>query len=192
MVDWDRSAPASEERLFGSWDVTPGQDGVDVARNAEEREIPIPPHIKAQLRKEAEREGRAVSSTKKVVYSHDLDSRETETRVNRSKGARVPENGSARESVSEQNGARVPEDGAAREGVSKNAAREGVSKNGAASEELDPRFQKILELQAKAAQGRKSGQRRRASRRADEKMPSYKLPEIVIVQNGGGWRRRVG
>ena len=71
-------------------------------------------------------------------------------------------------------------------GVSKNDARVSVSKSGAPSEELDPRFQKILELQAKAAQGRKSGQRRRASHRADEKMPSYKLPEIVIVQNGGG------
>ena len=72
------------------------------------------------------------------------------------------------------------------------AARVYVSENGSSSDELDERWQKILEQQAKAKQERKTGQRRRASRRAGEKMPSYKLPEIVVVQNGGGGKKRLG
>ena len=72
------------------------------------------------------------------------------------------------------------------------AARVNMSENGSSSDELDERWQKILEQQAKAKQKRKTGQRRRASRRADEKMPSYKLPEMVVVQDGGGGRRRLG
>ena len=71
-------------------------------------------------------------------------------------------------------------------------ARVSVSENGAPSEDLDARWQEILEQQAKAQQERKTGQRRRASRRADEKMPGYKLPEIVVVQDGGGGRKRLG
>ena len=71
-------------------------------------------------------------------------------------------------------------------------ARVSVSESGAPSEDLDARWQKILEQQAKAQQERKTGQRRRASRRADEKRLSYKLPEIVVVQDGGGWRKRLG
>ena len=70
--------------------------------------------------------------------------------------------------------------------------RVSMSESGAPSEDLDARWQKILEQQAKAQQERKTGQMRRASRRADEKMPSYKLPEIVVVQNGGGGRKRLG
>ena len=72
------------------------------------------------------------------------------------------------------------------------AARVNMSESGSSSDELDERWQKILEQQAKAQQERKTGQRRRASRRADEKMPSYKLPEIVIVQDGGRGRKRLG
>ena len=72
------------------------------------------------------------------------------------------------------------------------AARVNVSENGSSSDELDARWQKILEQQTKAQQERKPGQRRRASRRPDEKMPSYKLPEMVVVQNGGGGRKRLG
>ena len=56
------------------------------------------------------------------------------------------------------------------------AARVNISENGAYSDELDERWQKILEQQAKAQQERKTGQRRRASRRADEKMPSLQAP----------------
>ena len=67
-----------------------------------------------------------------------------------------------------------------------------MSENGSSSDELDERWQKILEQQAKVKQKRKTGQGRSASRRADEKMPSYKLPEIVVVQDGGGGRRRLG
>ena len=94
----------------------------------------------------------------------------------------MPERG-ARVSVPER-GARVnkPERG----------ARVNMSDTDSSSNELDERWQKILEQQAKAQQERKTGQRRRASRLADEKMPSYKLPEIVVVQDGGGGRKRLG
>ena len=67
-----------------------------------------------------------------------------------------------------------------------------MSENGSSSDELDERWQKVLEQQAKAQQERMTGQGRRASRRAEDKQPSYKLPEIVIVQDGGGGRRRLG
>ena len=69
------------------------------------------------------------------------------------------------------------------------AARVNMSENGSSSDELDERWQKILEQQVKAQQERKTGQRRRASRRAEEKRPSYKLPEIVVLQDCGGWRK---
>ena len=72
------------------------------------------------------------------------------------------------------------------------AARVSVSESGAPSEDLGARWQKIPEQQAKAQQERKTGQRRRASRRADERSPSYRLPEIVVIQDGGGGRRRLG
>ena len=72
------------------------------------------------------------------------------------------------------------------------AARVNMSENGSSSDELDECWQKILEQQAKGKQERKTGQRRRAFRRADEKMPSYKLPEMVVVQDGGGGRKRLG
>ena len=71
-------------------------------------------------------------------------------------------------------------------------ACEYVSENGSSSDELDERWQKILEQPAKAKQERKTGQRRRASRRAEEKPTAYKLPEIVVVQNGCGGRKRLG
>ena len=67
-----------------------------------------------------------------------------------------------------------------------------MSENGSPSDELDERWQKVLEQQARAKQERKTGQRRRASRRAEGKQQNYKLPEIVIVQDGGGGRRRLG
>ena len=72
------------------------------------------------------------------------------------------------------------------------AARVNMSESGSSSDELDERWQKILEQQAKTKQERRTGQMRRASRRADEKMPSYKLPEMVVVQDGGGGRKRLG
>ena len=169
VVNWDQSAPSRDERLVGSWDVTPGADGVDATKSEQGKEIPFPAHLKAKLRKEAEREGRAVSNTKKVVYTHDLDSRETSTRVNPS-SAGAPGRGSAR----------VYESGAAR--VSESA-------NGAPAGELNPHFQKIMEQQTKAQQERKTGQKRHASRRSEDKQQSYKLPEIVVIQNGGGVKR---
>ena len=102
---------------------------------------------------------------------------------NPSSGSRVCEVGTAR--ASESSGLRVSEYG-------RRAARVNKSENGSSSDGLDDRWQKILEQQGKAKQERKTGQRRRASRRADEKTPSYKLPEMVVVQDGGGGRRRLG
>ena len=69
------------------------------------------------------------------------------------------------------------------------AARVNMSENGSSSDELDERWQKVLEQQAKAQQERKTGQGRRASRRAEEKMLSYKLPEIVVCP-GRWWREK--
>ena len=86
----------------------------------------------------------------------------------------------------------VPESERRRVNMPERAGRVNMSENGSSSDELDERWQKVLEQQAKAKQERETGQRRRASRRADEKMPSYKLPEMVVVQDGGGGRKRLG
>ena len=72
------------------------------------------------------------------------------------------------------------------------AARVNMSENGSSSDELDELWQNVLEQQVKAKQERKTGQRRRASRRAEGKQPSYKLPEIVIVRDSGGGMGRFG
>ena len=59
------------------------------------------------------------------------------------------------------------------------------------SDYLDSKWQRILEQQGKAQEEPKTGQRPHATRRADDKQPNYKLHKIVIVQDGGGGRRRL-
>ena len=141
--------------------------------------------------REAMEDQRRYDAVVTYVRAHGL---ETETPVskvfNRSSGSRVAEWGTSR--ASESGGSRVSESDAARVNMPERAARVNMSENGSSSDELDDRWQRILEQQARAQQERKTGERRRASRRADEKMPSYKLPEMVVVQDGGGGRRRLG
>ena len=70
----------------------------------------------------------------------------------------------------------MSESDAARVNMPERAASVYMSENGSPSDD-DERWQKILEQQAKAKQERKTGQRRRASRHAEGKQPSYKLPD---------------
>ena len=80
MTAWDPSLPATDERDVGNWEVTPSRNGV-FAEMGESAAPEVPENVQAQLRERAEQEGGPVSSTASVRFSHDLATRETETRV---------------------------------------------------------------------------------------------------------------
>ena len=77
VTAWDRSAPTREERDVGSLSVTPNNDGVEVYSTGR---ATIPDEVKAQLKAEAERTGETSNTTQALIYTHDIDTRDTETR----------------------------------------------------------------------------------------------------------------
>ena len=72
--------PDTEERLVGNWEVTPERNGVFVEMG-ESAAPEVPKDVQAQLRQRAEQEGGPVSASAFVRFSHDLATRETETKV---------------------------------------------------------------------------------------------------------------
>ena len=80
VTAWDPSMPDTEERLVGNWEVTPERNGVFVEMG-ESAAPEVPKDVQAQLRQRAEQEGGPVSASAFVRFSHDLATRETETRV---------------------------------------------------------------------------------------------------------------
>ena len=81
VTSWDPSMPATEERQVGNWEVTPTRDGVS-ALTGEGAELEVPENVQADLRKRAEQEGGSASASAFVHFSHDLVTRETDSRVN--------------------------------------------------------------------------------------------------------------
>ena len=79
VTAWDPSMPDTEERLVGNWEVTPERNGVFVEMG-ESAAPEVPKDVQAQLRQRAEQEGGPVSASAFVRFSHDLATRETETR----------------------------------------------------------------------------------------------------------------
>ena len=61
--------------------MTPTRDGVS-ALTGEGAELEVPENVQADLRKRAEQEGGPVSASASVRFSHDLVTRETDSRVN--------------------------------------------------------------------------------------------------------------
>ena len=80
VVARDGSPPDALERQVGAYDVVP--EGRDVrATQREDAEIPVPPAVRARLRVQAEREGGPVTRTETWNVEHDLDTQETNQRI---------------------------------------------------------------------------------------------------------------
>ena len=175
VTAWDDSPPVREERPVGTYDVTPDNDGT-AATNV--GRVTIPDDIKAQLQSEAEQRGEPVSTVTTLRYEHDLDSRDTTTRA-----ANAERDGQSQDtrSIAERVEGAQPKMARAQLLRERRHAQQGG--------ELSPAYQRLLKqvnAQAEGKRGSTGGNRRRSSSRAGERRPSsYRLPEIVIVQEGG-------
>ena len=156
VTGWDMSPPERDERPVGTWDVTPTDDGV-VATNGQR--VAIPEGVKAQLRAEAEETGEAISKTTTLRYRHDLDTRETQSGVNRLSTADMAE--------------------ALR-------ARNRQSQGGELDSRYQSMLDRMMRAQQQQQRGRSN---RRASSRLKEKQAGYQLPQIVVVQESTPTRR---
>ena len=160
VTAWDPSMPDTEERLVGNWEVTPERNGVFVEMG-ESAAPEVPKDVQAQLRQRAEQEGGPVSASAFVRFSHDLATRETETRVSLPK----------------------------RDAASRAAAMSAAG-GGSASGELNPKYQRAYDgLQEKQQQSRANKRRGGGRRRDDLKDGAYKMPQIVIEQEPASFRR---
>ena len=128
----------------------------------------MPEEVQAQLRQRAEQEGGPVSATASVRFSHDLATRETDSRV----------------SLPKRDGASRP---AALAAAAKNAPWEEA---GTLSGALSSRYQKIFDGMQEKQQQSKTARRRGGGRRGDDlKDSAYKMPQIVIEQEPSSFRR---
>ena len=163
VTSWDDSPPTQEQRAVGTWDVTPGPEGVEVEGGAR---VTVPDNMKAQLKQQAEGLGEPVTKTVALRYQHDLDTGTT----------RQDSRGSPEDMVKALKAKNTPKDGT----------------------DLNDKYKQMMEaLQRKAMEQKQQQQqqrtnRRSASSRANEKTPSYKLPQIVVVQEAAGGGRRLG
>ena len=174
VTTWDDSPPAREERPVGTFDVIPNNDGTEATNVGR---VTIPDDIKAQLQSEAEQRGEPVSTITTLRYEHDLDSRDTTTRA-----ANAEREGQSHDtrSIAERVEGAQPKMATAQLLRERRHAQQGG--------ELSPAYQRLLKqvnAQAEGKRGSTGGNRRRSSSRAGERRPSYRLPEIVIVQEGG-------
>ena len=86
VTGWDYSPPQQDEREVGSWDVRPTEDGVTAANQGR---VEIPESVKDRLRAEASVTGEPVTTSTTLRYQHDLDTRETQSRVPRLSAAAI-------------------------------------------------------------------------------------------------------
>ena len=143
--------PSAEERLVGNWEVTPERNGVS-AEMGESEAPEVPENVQAQLRQRAEQEGGPVSASALVLFSHDLTTRETDTRVSLPKPA----------------------------ASSRAAAMSGAA--GAAGELNPKYQKAYAGMQAQQQQSRANKRRGGGRRHDDLKDGAYKMPQIVIEQ----------
>ena len=80
VMGWDPSAPEAVERQIGTWEVTPTGTGV-AAESGDSAAQAVPADVQAELKRRAEQESGPVSESASVRFSHDLVTRETDTRV---------------------------------------------------------------------------------------------------------------
>ena len=128
-----------------------------------ESEAPeVPEDVQAQLRQRVEQEGGPVSASAFVRFSHELVTRETDTRVILPK-----------------------------RDVASRAAAMSAAGGGSASGELNPKYQKVYDgMQEQQQQQSRANKRRGGGRRRDDlKDGAYKMPQIIIEQEPASFRR---
>ena len=88
IVARDASPPQVQERQVGAFDVVP--EGRNIRATArEDAELPVPAGVMARLRGQAERDGGPLTRTETVSYEHDIDTQETDQRIERSQADRA-------------------------------------------------------------------------------------------------------
>ena len=132
----------------------------------------MPEDVQAQLRQRAEQEGGPVSATASVRFSHDLATRDTDSRVSLPKRP-------------------VAERAAALAGSAKDARWE---QGGLLSGALNPKYQKIFgglreQRQEQQQQSRANRRRGGGRRRDDLKDSGFTMPQIVIEKEPLDLRR---
>ena len=129
----------------------------------------VPADVQAELKRRAEQEGGPVSESASVRFSHDLVTRETDTRVSMSK-----------------------RDAASRAAALSDAAEDSPwEAGGSLSGVLSDQYQKVFNgMQERHQQSRANRRRGGGRRRDDLKDSAYTMPQIVIEQEPT--QRRVG
>ena len=203
IVARDASPPDVQERQVGAFDVVP--EGRDVrATPREDAELAVPPGVLARLRAQAERDGGGgpVTRTETVSYEHDIDTQETDQRI---------EGGSRRERALAAAGALAGGARAAAGTVSERAqtlARRTAesfpettaaigerlhpaSSQARSKESLDALVARLIRQAGQKPPPAKGGTKRRASSsKAKERRPSYQQPTIIVVREPGPTGRR--
>ena len=156
VTRWDMTSPDRDERQVGTWDVMPTDDGVVVTNG---QRVSVPEGIKDQLVREAERTEEPVSKTATLRYQHDLDTRETEYRMNTPSAAEMAET------------------------LRERSRQRGDGKLDPRYQMLADA------MKAQAQEKRGQSRRRRAGNRTRENQPTYSLPQIVITQEPISRRR---
>ena len=200
IVARDASPPDVQERQVGAFDVVP--EGRDVrATPREDAELAVPPGVLARLRVQAERDGGPVTRTETVSYEHDIDTQETDQRI---------EGGSRRERALAAAGALAGGARAAAGTVSERAqtlarrAAESLPETTAAigervhpassqarsKESLDALVARLIRQAGQKPPPAKGGNKRRSSSKSKERRPSYQQPTIIVVREPGPTGRR--
>ena len=168
VTGWDPSAPEAVERQIGTWEVTPTGTGV-AAESGDSAAQAVPADVQAELKRRAEQEGGPVSESASVRFSHDLVTRETDTRVS------------------------LPKRGVASRAATLSAAAEDSpwEAGGSLSGVLNDKYQKVFNGMNERHQQSRANRRRGGGRRRDDlKDSAYTMPQIVIEQEPT--QRRVG
>ena len=167
VTGWDPSAPEAVERQIGTWEVTPTGTGV-AAESGGSAAQAVPADVQAELKRRAEQKGGPVSESASVRFSHDLVTRETDTRVS------------------------LPKRGVASRAAAPPAAKDSPwEAGGSLSGVLNDQYQKVFNgMQERHQQSRANRRRGGGRRRDDLKDSAYTMPQIVIEQEPT--QRRIG
>ena len=197
VTAWDRTVPTADERPVGGWAITPTPNDVQTEQG-ESPDLEVPEAVQERLVKEAGDSDETVTVGADVRYAHDLDTLDTQVRINPD-AYRPPET-----PVEAPDGElaglfnRQQEEDTAAEQDSGSYSRERAaalvaqSQNGQPQtlDDLASKYQGLKDRFAQTqVQQRQSTARRRASRRAEKQHERQELPEIVLVQEGVGGRR---
>ena len=197
MTAWDRSVPTADERQVGGWEVTPTPNDVQTEQG-ESPDLEVPEAVQEQLVKEAGDSDETVTVGADVRYAHDLDTLDTQVRVNpdafqpKAEPVEAPDGELAGMFAQKEGDTAEGTDEQKKAAYSRERAAELVAQAqaGQPTEDLESKYQYLKDKFAQTqVQQRQATARRRASRRAEKQMERQELPEIVLVQEGMGGRR---